>query len=205
MKTETLLQPGTIEVRDDDGKRTITGYASVFYDGTPATQFELMPGVVERVMAGAFRKVLRSKKTDAAAVFDHDNAVVLGRMSNGTLRLEEDAIGLRFSIDPPDTQAARDLMTLIARGDVKGSSIQFGIGPKGDRIRRVDGATIREIVEVARLVDVGPVVHPAFEGTTAQVRNLDEKRLADEIRAIRDREVAMRLRLIHVQEQELRR
>lgn len=200
MKTETLLQPGTVEVREDNGKRTITGYASVFYNGTPATQFELMPGVVERVMPGAFRKVLRSKKTDAAAVFDHDNGVMLGRMSNGTLRLEEDDIGLRYSIDPPDTQAARDLMTLIARGDVKGSSIQFGIGPKGDRIRRVDGATVREIVEVGRLIDVGPVVHPAFDATTVSVRGLDENRIAGEVRDIRRRRSAARLRLITMEE-----
>jgi HK97 family phage prohead protease len=50
---------------------------------------------------------------------------VLGRNKSGTLRLSVDGIGLRYEIDPPDTQAARDLIESLRRGDVSGSSFAF--------------------------------------------------------------------------------
>lgn len=198
MKIEQLITPGKIEVREDDGKRMIVGYASVFYNGKQGTEFELMPGLVERVMPGAFTKALRGKR-DVVALFNHEEGRVLGRRSAGTLRLSQDETGLRYEIDAPNHADA--LLESISRGDISGSSIGFRVAPRGERIKRSDGLTVREITEVGALRDVGPVTFPAFEGTSAAVRGIDEKRLAAEVRALMAREVAIRIRLIEVAEQ----
>ena len=43
----------------------------------------------------------------------------------GTLVLEEDDIGLKVRISPPDTSWAKDLVTSIKRGDISQMSIGF--------------------------------------------------------------------------------
>ncbi|MCT7656157.1 HK97 family phage prohead protease [Oceanimonas sp. NS1] len=60
------------------------------------------------------------------ALFNHDPNFVLGRTRSGTLALSVDADGLRYEIDPPDTQTVRDLVLApLARGDITGSSFAF--------------------------------------------------------------------------------
>ena len=57
---------------------------------------------------GAFRRALAADP-DVRALFNHDSNYVLGRTTNGTLRLAEDPRGLVAEFDAPDTQYARDL------------------------------------------------------------------------------------------------
>src|SRR5690606_3218537 len=78
---------------------TIVGYAAVFDTPTDIGGF-----FREQIRAGAFGRALQS--SDVHALFNHDSNVVLGRSRAGTLRLAEDAKGLRVEIDPPDTQDA---------------------------------------------------------------------------------------------------
>jgi HK97 family phage prohead protease len=79
---------------------------------------------IERIMPGTFEKVL-AEKHDVLFLADHDMAKVLGRTRSGTLQLQDTREGLRFAVDLPDTQAARDALALAARGDLGGASINF--------------------------------------------------------------------------------
>ena len=144
-------------------KTVISGYAAVFYDGTPGTEYELVPGVAERIMPGAFSQALRS---DVRGLFNHDPTNVLGRTEAGTMRLSVTKRGLRYTIDPPDTQMARDLMTSIRRGDVSGSSFGFRVTEE-EWVRDGD----QEIVEIrgVQLHDVGPVTFPAYRATDSEI------------------------------------
>ena len=93
------------------------------------------------------------------ALFNHDPNVILGRNRAGTLRLREDERGLGIEIDPPDTQAAKDLMVSIARGDVSQMSFGFSVAPGGQVWEKdAQGA---------------PVVFPAYPDTGVAVRALD--------------------------------
>jgi HK97 family phage prohead protease len=169
---EKRFNPSTVTIeKREDGTPTISGYASVFYDETRAgTEYELRPGVVERVDRRAFDRAIKNG-ADVRALFNHDPNHLLGRSKSGTLRLSVDSVGLRYEIDPPDTQAGRDIMASIQRGDLTGSSFSFGVADGGQRIERDDkrGVTLRVLNDLD-LFDVGPVTYPAYEGATVGMR-----------------------------------
>ena len=146
------------------GKTVITGYAAV-YD---RLSLELPGNFRERIMPGAFDKVLARQrgKQDVVAVFNHDNNIVLGRTSSGTLELSSDAKGLRYEVTPPATRS--DIVELIARRDVRGSSFAFTVGTGGDAWSSDDKGSIRSVREVSGLFDVGPVVNPAYPDSSVQ-------------------------------------
>lgn len=167
-------------IRSDGSKnRILTGYAAVFYDGTPETQYELWNDsygrAVERIMPGAFDAAM-GKPDDVRALWNHDPNWILGRTSAQTLRLTVDRRGLLYEIDLPNTQMARDIEEHVRRGDVTGSSFSFEIRPGGDKWRTAQDEEsnyydVREILSV-ELFDVGPVTFPAYVGTSAGMRAL---------------------------------
>lgn len=161
-----------IEARED-GQQVVVGYASVFYNAAdPGTEYELWPAygtwprVVERILPGAFDGRLAD---DVRGLFNHDPNWLLGRNKAGTMKLAVDEIGLRYEITPADTQAARDVLEHIRRGDLTGSSFSFSVGEQ----RWTEGADleVREIVKVDGLYDVGPVTFPAYTATSTGVRS----------------------------------
>lgn len=159
-----------VELRQEEGKPpVITGYAAVYYRADdPGTEFELWKGMRERIMPGAFDRAIR--EDDVRALFNHDSSLILGRTKAATLRLSTDERGLRYEIDAPDTQAGRDLVTTLKRGDVTGSS--FAFETLSETFRDEDDLTIRELNAV-RLWDVSPVTYPAYEATAATVRSVE--------------------------------
>jgi uncharacterized protein len=132
----------------------IAGHAALFDSVS-----EDLGGFRERIRPGAFAASLVAD--DVRALFNHDPNVILGRNRAGTLRLTEDERGLGIEIDPPDTQAARDLMVSIARGDVSQMSFGFSVGPGGQTWEKNDQGVLRTLTAV-RLFDVSPVVFPAY-------------------------------------------
>jgi HK97 family phage prohead protease len=169
----------------------ITGYASVFYrEGDPSTEYEMWPAdnygprVVERIMPGAFDRAL--KEDDVVGLFNHDSSKVLGRSGAGTMRLSVDATGLKYEIDPPDTQEARGLIESLRRGDVKGSSFMFLPRDTSRRDVAADpaaGKPAEMVIERrdVQLFDVGPVTFPAYPGATSGVRSEDRDAVRAEV------------------------
>lgn len=164
-----------IERRGEDNTPVIVGYAAVFYRADDSgTEFELWRDAFERIMPGAFDAALRDDLV--RGLTNHDEGWLLGRSDKDTLRLSVDKVGLRYEIDPPDTQAGRDTVELLDRGDLDGSSFTFRVyGKRGkvvwvEETRDGDTVEIREIHDV-ELLDVGPVTFPAYEATEAGVRS----------------------------------
>ncbi len=139
--------------------RTIRGYAAVYNSDS-----EWMGGFYEQIERGAFDDVMND---DTRAYFNHDESLLLGRVSSGTLRIGTDARGLYYEVDLPNTSYANDLIELMKRGDVNQSSFAFLIDR--DRWEERDGKTYRIIEKVSRLLDVSPVSQPAYPAATSEL------------------------------------
>lgn len=156
---------GTVAVETrEDAAPVVRGYAAVFESET------VIAGMFREVVApGAFDQAVG--RDDVRALFNHDPNYVLGRTTVGTLRLSVDERGLRYEVDPPATQWARDLMTSIGRGDVSQSS--FGFRVKKDSWTQPEnnqGLPLRTIEDV-ELFDVSPVTYPAYPETSVAARD----------------------------------
>ena len=160
-----------LRAAENDGKRMINGYAAVFYDGTPGTEYELWDNAMERIAAGAFSGIMADN--DCRCLFNHESCKVIGRTKAGTCRLSVDNIGLAYENDMPDSSCGKDVFEAINRGDISGSSFSF-IPSKvlwSQEERDGNMVDIRTIMEVSKLYDVGPVTYPAYEATSAAVRS----------------------------------
>lgn len=145
------------------GARKLIGHAAVFN-----ALSEDLGGFREKIAPGAFAASIAAD--DIRALFNHDPNFVLGRNVAGTLKLAEDETGLAMSCDLPDTQAARDLVVSIERGDITGQSFSFNT--ISDEWNMVEGDTVRTLLAV-RLWDVSPVTFPAYPQTDAAMRGLE--------------------------------
>ena len=154
----------TIETRAS-GQTAIVGYAAVYN----RLSLDLGGGLREVILPGAFDKVLQRQRgrQDVVAVFNHDINIVLGRTSSGTLELSSDDKGLKYSVTPPTTRA--DIVELINRRDVKGSSFAFTVSKDGESFTSDAAGAIRNVREVSGLYDVGPVVNPAYPASTSGI------------------------------------
>ena len=164
---ERRHQPSKVEQRAASGGGTeLVGLAAPFYDGTPATEYELWSGVFERYMPGCFNSIAEQ---DVRCLFNHDASLLLGRNKSGTLALNVTNRGLEYAVQVPDTTVGKDVMTLCSRGDITGSSCGFFV--REERWIVVDGKReIRELLAVD-VFDVSPVTYPAYEGTDAATRS----------------------------------
>lgn len=170
MKPERRFLTHEFRVSQQGEAPKIRGYAAVF--DVPGEPFGPGVGFIEEIDPHAFDSVL-SGTPDVCGLWNHNQDIVLGRTTSGTLQLSVDARGLAYVIDPPETQAAKDLLVLMRRGDVNKSS--FGFICKRDQwTDNPDGTVTRRILEFEELLDVSPVTFPAFSQTSADVRSLPD-------------------------------
>lgn len=162
MQLERRTIAGRVEVREAEGQTPrIVGHAAVF------NQDSLDLGFTERIAPGAFARAI-AEAQDVRALWNHDPNYVLGRTAANTLALSEDSAGLRYEIDPPDAQWARDLRVSMQRGDVTQSSFSFSV--VGEKWEKNDaGRWTRTLLDVD-LYDVAPVTFPAYVGTDVAAR-----------------------------------
>ena len=165
-KIETRVFTNEFEIREDGEGMTLTGYAAKFNEPSEPLPF------IERIAPGAFKRSLKSRN-DIKLLWNHDSSKVLGSTRAGTLKLEEDSIGLRVMATLPDNSWGRDAKVSIARGDVTGFSFGFTVPAGGDSWNS-DGS--ERTLKSVRLLEVSTgVAFPAYPSTngTAQVRALD--------------------------------
>ena len=122
-------------------------------------------------------------KSDVLCLLNHnEDKGVLARckFGVGSLTLEVDDIGLRYSFEAPNTNLGDELLEGLKRGDINASSFAFKVGE--DRwTKRNDGSYLRTISIINELFDVSPVYRAAYDATTVSVdtRGLDEAKAKD--------------------------
>lgn len=146
------------------------GYAAVFNSPTRIDSWE---GTFDEViLPGAFRSAL-SRQTPVL-MFEHGKHPLIGSMPLGVItRAEEDAKGLHIEARLSDNWLIQPVRDAVRDRAVTGMSFRFSVDAEGEvRTRRSGDVDLRAINEMARVPELGPVVFPAYEPTTATVRSL---------------------------------
>ena len=157
-----------LEIRElDNNEKKIIGYAAVF--GSLSNDL------------GNFRELIDPNAFDGRTdddvrfLINHDANLILGRTLSGTLSLSIDEKGLRYEATIPDTQAGRDLIVSMNRGDITQSSFAFTV--EKDDWSQDNETMIRTIKKVSRLYDVSAVTYPAYEEADVALRSLEKWKL----------------------------
>jgi HK97 family phage prohead protease len=162
------LVTGTMEIRENEnGVRTISGYAVKWE--MKSEQMGYWTRFREQFKKGAFTESLTND--DQRALWSHNPSQVLGRTKNGTLRLYEDDIGLRFELDLPNTTLGQDTYETIKRGDVDG--VSFGFQMQKQEWDESDPDNIVRSVLQAQLLEISPVAFPAYPDSQVSARSND--------------------------------
>ncbi|MER7738885.1 HK97 family phage prohead protease [Streptomyces sp. NPDC096538] len=160
---------------DDQGTRGFDGHAAVFNQRT-AIGNPLTWGFYEEIAPGAFTKTL--SEGDARFLVDHDTRLVVSRVSAGSLRLAQDAVGLAVDADL-DTRLSYvgDLVVNLENKNITGMS--FGFRTVKDDWETVSVQTSEgdmeaelRIIREVQLFEVSAVTFPAYEGTDAALRSV---------------------------------
>lgn len=162
--------------RDEDGL-TLDGYGAVFDSWTEIADSQGL--YRERIAPGAFRRTLGQRMP--VLQFDHGQHPLIGSIPLGRITsISEDAHGLRVRAKLSDNWLVEPVRDAIRDGAVTGMSFRFRV-MDDEWTRGADGMDERTIREVA-LLEVGPVVFPAYPETSVSVRSIVAALVDDETR-----------------------
>jgi HK97 family phage prohead protease len=170
---ETLERSVSFEIRaaegDSDGL-TLVGYAATFDNTTRIDNWE---GTFdEKIARGAFKRSINARTP--VLQFEHGRHPLLGSMPLGTItKLREDDHGLYVEARLADNWLIQPVRDAIASGAIDGMSFRFQVIKES--WNDASAVPVRTLEEV-KLMELGPVVFPAYESTTVGVRSasLDE-------------------------------
>lgn len=188
MKEQKEIEKRGGELQIEVSDRLVSGYAVIF--DTWSNDL----GFYEKILKGAITEDT-IKRSDVICKLNHDDQKVLARSKygEGSLILELDDKGLKYTFEAPKTQYGDELLEYLRRGDITGSSFAFTI--EEDEFsyqwpfdKDADPVLCREVIKVDKLFDVSPVFTPAYEATSVQnKRKLEEVELkSNEINQIMD-------------------
>lgn len=167
--------------------RTVEGYAVVFN-----SQSEDL-GFYETINPAAITEDVL-KRSDVFCLLNHDIDKVLARSKYGTgsLQLQLDEQGLKYTFTAPNTDLGDELLEYLRRGDIDSSSFAFTVSTdEGSEVwtTGTDGRQYREILKIDELHDVSPVWNPAYSSTSVSQRTLDKLNQLREMQDEKEKEV----------------
>jgi HK97 family phage prohead protease len=145
---------------------TLEGYAAVFNDTVRI--YDMWDGEYdERFQRGAFSKSLREEDTPYL-MFQHGRHSLIGSVPIGAIQsLREDSRGLHVVARLHDNWLVEPVRDAIASGSLRGMSIMFE--PVKDT--RDDSGDLPLVTRTeVKLLELGPVVFPAYDNTEVGVR-----------------------------------
>jgi hypothetical protein len=165
---ERRINPFRPEVRsaDGNGQPHIVGYASVFNKLS-----RKLGGFVEKVNSRAFNQSKTEGWPDVVCRYNHNDDFLLGTTRAGTCIIDFDETGLLYDVVPPSFRS--DTVELCQRGDCQHSSFAFRVPEGGDDWGLSDYSYPMRTLLNVELVDVAPVITPAYPDATAATRAMD--------------------------------
>ena len=187
--TEDLCREVPFELRaDDDGDgNTLVGYGAVFGQWTRIDSWE---GIFdEEISRGFFKKSLRERTP--VLQFDHGRHAMVGSIPIGSFEtLREDEQGLFVEAPLHDNWLVQPVRDAIKSKAIPGMSFRFSVVKdewrtaagklvKPDDVSRLLWASDRDVpdsilkrtLREGKLFELGPVVFPAYGGTSVDVRS----------------------------------
>ena len=156
-----------VRAEGDDGL-TLRGHGAVFNKWTTIDSWE--GRFTERIMPGAFTKTLKESGSKVRLQFDHGQHPMIGSLPIGAIKeLREDAKGLFVEARLSDNWLVQPVRDAIDNGSIDGMSFRFQVVAETWAKENTDMPE-RSISEV-RLIELGPVVWPAYAGTDVGVRS----------------------------------
>lgn len=167
--------------------RTVEGYAVVFNSHSEDL------GFYETINPAAITEDVLMR-SDVFCLFNHDQDKVLARSKYGTgsLQLQLDEQGLKYTFQAPNTDLGDELLEYLRRGDIDSSSFAFTVSTdEGSEVwtTGTDGRQYREILKIDSLHDVSPVWTPAYSSTSVSQRTLDKLNQLREMQDEKEKEV----------------
>lgn len=163
-----------LEVEQDDkeeNKKMVRGYASTF--NQPYVLYSYGENEIREVVdPHAFDE---ADMSDVIFQYNHEGRV-FARISNNTLSVIPDNIGLAIEADLGGTEIGRDLYEEIAGGYTTKMSYGYTVLEDSWEDTREDDKVIstRTIKKIGKVYDVSAVSIPANDGTSITVRNLTD-------------------------------
>lgn len=159
-------------------------------------------GFREQFAPGAFTRFLERHRNDPRGVadvlscYDHDEARILGRTTNGTLDLRQSDVGLEWAATPPKegTPTTAEVFPLIRGGYVYGCSFAFAVPDEtnGQEWTQDANGYFSRTVKDADLYHVSPVSRAAYPRSSVAMRSLElwkaQNLSTHEIEAIAERQ-----------------
>ena len=146
---EIRLGTAEVETRGENAAPVVRGYAAVFNQWSGN-----LGGFVEQIAPGAFEGRLAD---DVFAYLNHDPSKAVGR-NGANLRLSVDNVGLRYELDPPDTNEGRDLVENLRAGIITKSSFGFTVeADEWERAQERGEPARRTVTRIGRLFEVSPL------------------------------------------------
>ena len=164
-KKETRL--ANVELREDEGKMILEGYAILFEEETLIGDEE--HGCKEIIDKNALNETLMK---DVPMKYNHmDNFLIIARTKNKSLTLSVDDKGLKIHAELLDTSSNQDVYKMVKAGLLDKMSFAFTVAKQSwDRSGKTP---IRRILGIERLYDVSVVDLPAYEATSIYARSLE--------------------------------
>jgi HK97 family phage prohead protease len=129
----------------------------------------------EVILAGAATESIQTD--DWRSVWNHQNDIVLGRVSNGTLEVEESDAGVQVKIHFPDSEEGRSKFHSIQRGDVREMSFAFvPVDFTEERIVEGEKTIWKTTISKMQVFEVSPVTFPAYANTTISARMAERRK-----------------------------
>lgn len=165
-----LIRSVPIAEYQSDGL-TFEGYAAVFNSPTRIQDWD--GEFDEQISPGAFRKSLA--RSTPVLMFEHGRHPLIGSMPLGVItEAKEDSKGLFIRARLSDNWLIQPVRDAVRDGAVSGMSFRFTVTEAGQRwTKRAGKVDLRTLTEVD-CTELGPVVFPAYEPTTALVRSLHD-------------------------------
>ncbi|HEY5989262.1 MAG TPA: HK97 family phage prohead protease, partial [Streptosporangiaceae bacterium] len=151
---------------------TFEGYAAVFNRQTRISGWE--GDFDEVIRPGAFARTLAERTPKL--MFEHGRHPLIGQMPLGVItEAREDTKGLFIRARLTDNWLIQPVRDAVRDKAVDGMSFRFSVPEGGDRVtKRKDDVPLRSLLDLD-VPELGPVVFPAYEPTTASVRSLVER------------------------------